>query len=478
MVAPTIASLLDEYLLVERPFAKRANGAADALYELRESYRDDLSALVEIAASHASLKQKNKVMVNFLQAILRPDIAMVLGEENSQTSVFKTKLHQLSQLFAPAYADIALKARLMLADFRRPRFHQRKGGIGQLLESICSAPPERRSFAMRNIVGISESMFDVLVTFVLPSEPCSVPAGIRQAAAEALILRSYRAYNVQNLKVDVDDDSSAPLLATWNFKFCKQEGDSPSTTPVTSPVPAFVAKQLSRGIASFDSADNLSRGHSSLEIFEMSHFAKGLMVAFGNWDEMEDRFDSVLEGYASCTNIPPGEDINVMTVLLRWDADLSAKGALSTNPTSNAVGDCGLSEAVSMRHFLRDPLSSEDLVSDALSNFCRAEPGRINMARRGGVRSITFIVVPPAGESTTYPGFFTFKTRDECKEDPIFRHIDPPMAFQLELARLSNYKITRFGYPARTVHVFFAQDKAVRKRRQGTPPTPKKRRNL
>jgi len=450
----TITALLDKYLEIERPFAKRANGAGDALYELRDSHRDDLSALVEIAASHENLKEKNKTMVLFLQALLRPNIAITLGEHNLQAAEFKTKLHQLSQLFPPEYADVALKARLMLADFRRPRFHQRKRVVGNRLDSLYAATPENRSSIIRNLVGLSESILDVLVTFVLPVEQGSVPSAIQKVAAEVQVLRSYRAYTVRNLFVEVDETGVVPLKASWEFRFCKDDSDSLLSLQAASKV------KMSSGMTSFDSADNLSFGQNNK--FENGPYRKGVLVAFSGWKDMEEHFDYFLKTYPDGPDVPPGRDVNVMTVLIRWDK------LPESFPSSSSDSDF-LDERIP-----RDQLASEEFVSASLSDFCAATTERSEMIRKAGVRAVTFIVVPPAGESTTYPGFYTFKARDGFKEDLIFRHIDPPMAFQLELARLSNFNITRFGYPARTLHVFYAQDKTAGKRRSGTPPIQKK----
>lgn len=456
VVAMSIAELVNVYLQVEWLFGRRVGKPEDALYELRDLHRSDLSALVEIAASHTSLSEKNSVMIRFLDYLLDPKIASILGEDNSQTSVTKARLHQLSQLLAPEYADIALKARLVLADLRRPRFYQRRKRVFELLTSITSCTEKERKMELQKIVSLSESMLDVLVTFVLPVEPGSVPVCIRKTATEVQILRSYRAYNVEDLKVTVTDANSAPLIATWRFRFSKRNCDQNSITSTREPVSGSTL--FSCGIASFDSADNLTDGSTgALEFVDNEPLREGILVAFSSWDEMEKQFDSVLESYEphSAPHIENG--VNVLTVVLRWDTEDELHAKLASVNSSS-----------------RHPLPSEESVSDALCTFCRANADRIKLARRGGIRSITFITVSPVGEVSTYPGFYTFKTRDNCKEDPIYRHIDPPMAFQLELGRLSNFQITRFGYPARSVHVFFAQDKLQGKRRGATPPVPKK----
>lgn len=59
-----------------------------------------------------------------------------------------------------------------------------------------------------------------------------------------------------------------------------------------------------------------------------------------------------------------------------------------------------------------------------------------------GFRRVTFIIA--CGEQA--PRYFTYRNTLDFQEDEVYRHVDPPLAFQLELRRLINYKVT-------TVHV-------------------------
>lgn len=53
------------------------------------------------------------------------------------------------------------------------------------------------------------------------------------------------------------------------------------------------------------------------------------------------------------------------------------------------------------------------------------------------VRRLTFVIGEGVG---TYPKYFTFRGSDYA-EDKTIRHIEPALAFQLELGRLSNFNI-------------------------------------
>lgn len=466
VLAPTAASLLDEYLDIEKLFfVRRTGGAGDALFELRDSNKNDLSAVVEVAASHVRLKEKNTALIKFLNTLTRPASASVLSDENVQTSEFKAKLHQLSQLYAPEYSDIALRARLILADLRKPHFDQRRISLGKLLQEIADSPPHIQNTEIQKMVSLSDSMLDVLVAFILPSKTNHVSAAVRRIATQVQLLRSYRAYEVSDLKVfSAERSGSDTLTATWRFRFSKRDDSNSASTALASGDKSTL--KMSRAIISFDSADNLSAATDRAgDVVEDEPFRLGVLAAFVNWGAMESEFDHILEQHSATVRSPSARDVNVMTVLLRWDDTASLKavtvdGQAPDSPKFGSHPEQGEST--------KDPYTSEAIVSHALSQFCRAKASRRDLAAKGGLKSVTFIVAPAASnESATYPGFYTFRVRDGFKEDPIFRHIDPPMAFQLELSRLSNFSITRFGYPMRSVHIFFAQGKA-KLRRQTT----------
>lgn len=464
VLATTVASILDEYLDIEKLFARRTGGAGDALFDLRDDNKKDLSAVVEVGASHVRLKEKNNALIGFLEALTRPAPAAVLAEDNAQTADFKARLHQLSQLYAPEYSDIALRARLMLADLRKPHFHQRRSSVGELLQAIASSQGQQQEEKICDMVTMGESILDVLLAFVLPADSNAVPLAVRKIAARVQVLRSYRAYEVSELSVSAGEQASmgSTLTATWRFSFIKPE-TSNSFQGATS-AKEMKHSQLTRGMQSFDSADNLSSAPGGeTSPLDDKNSRLGILAAFEDWSRMEDQFDVILDKHAKLLQSSAARNVNVFTVLIRWDSGplSSPSNSMGQMPDSPRLGGNGGDQGEGVR----DPFAYEAVVSRALSDFCRAKPCRRDLAAKAGLKSITFIVAPsPSSESVTYPGFYTFRVQDGFREDPIYRHIDPPMAFQLELSRLSNFSITRFGYPTRAAHVFFAQDKSKAKK--------------
>ena len=85
-----------------------------------------------------------------------------------------------------------------------------------------------------------------------------------------------------------------------------------------------------------------------------------------------------------------------------------------------------------------------DVAASRLAHFLHAHADAL---KAGGVRRVTFAVPPPGKRGTVVAGhgssFFTFRQRREWQEDRLMRHIEPSLAFQLDLKRLSNFNIAR-----------------------------------
>ncbi|CAG8448007.1 11827_t:CDS:2 [Ambispora gerdemannii] len=75
--------------------------------------------------------------------------------------------------------------------------------------------------------------------------------------------------------------------------------------------------------------------------------------------------------------------------------------------------------------------------------------------REHGIRRATIILF----RKGQYPGYLTFRESTGFTEDPTIRHIEPAMAYQLELSRLSNFDIKSCFTSNRQIHIYFAVGK-------------------
>ena len=100
---------------------------------------------------------------------------------------------------------------------------------------------------------------------------------------------------------------------------------------------------------------------------------------------------------------------------------------------------------------------NDNEVSEKLDTFCK---GRAKQLAEAMVRRITFIVLAPRAS----PRYFTFRARKDYNEDTIYRHLEPALAFQLELNRLKNYDLESVPTSNHKMHLYLGTAKVAKGR--------------
>jgi hypothetical protein len=148
----------------------------------------------------------------------------------------------------------------------------------------------------------------------------------------------------------------------------------------------------------------------------------GVMAGFQTMAELEEGFTPMLENLQT-NDEDSNEPINVVNVAL-------TKSALQADAADDAAIVKELTAFVLSR---RDELYAWQ------------------------IRRITFLIVLPE----VFPKFFTFRESNSYTEDAIYRHIDPALAFKLELGRLKNYSVRHCS--SAKFHMYNAVRKSVEK---------------
>jgi acetyl-CoA carboxylase/biotin carboxylase 1 len=92
---------------------------------------------------------------------------------------------------------------------------------------------------------------------------------------------------------------------------------------------------------------------------------------------------------------------------------------------------------------------SDEKVVESVSGI----PKRMSALLRDlNVRRVTFLFV----RMNQFPLFFTFRKDIDYGEDLVIRHIEPAMAYQLELRRMANFNIQPCFVDSRKIHVYHA----------------------
>jgi acetyl-CoA carboxylase/biotin carboxylase 1 len=101
----------------------------------------------------------------------------------------------------------------------------------------------------------------------------------------------------------------------------------------------------------------------------------------------------------------------------------------------------------------------DDHDDDALSahclEFCKA---RKQLLTQKLIRRITFIIL----FKQTFPKYFTFRSRDNFDvEDRIYRHLEPALAFQLEINRMKTYDLEALPTSDQKMHLYLGKAKVA-----------------
>ncbi|XP_074868764.1 acetyl-CoA carboxylase 2 isoform X2 [Carettochelys insculpta] len=99
--------------------------------------------------------------------------------------------------------------------------------------------------------------------------------------------------------------------------------------------------------------------------------------------------------------------------------------------------------------------SERPLFSEARLTLYEEEDSKKNVLVDCGLRRITFLIV----QQKEFPKFFTFRARDEFAEDRIYRHLEPALAFQLELNRMRNFDLTAIPCANHRMHLYLGAAK-------------------
>ena len=439
--------LLDSYYEVEKLFSSRNARDEDVVLKLREENKDDILQVVQTVLSHSRIGAKNNLVLAIMD-MYRPNLPNV----GNVGKYFKPSLRKLTELESRATAKVSLKAREVLIQCALPSLEERQSQMEHILRSSVvesrygetgweHREPDLDS--LREVVDSKYTVFDVLPQFFGHQDPW-----VSLAALEVYVRRAYRAYTVKS--VQYHSDAEPPYLISWDF-LLRKVGSSEFGMAVNSSVPSTPATP--------NVVDPFKRIAS---ISDMTFLAsrsgdeptrKGVIVPVQYLDEAEEYLGRALELF------PSSKDRKKSYGSLT--PELSAPNRRRTlsptrQPEQEFTAICNVA--------VRDAESYDD--KDILERINSIVEEYKNELTARKIRRLTFVCGHKDG---TYPGYFTFRS-PLYREDDSIRHIEPALAFQLELGRLSKFRIRPVFTENRNIHVYEAigkssdNDKSVDKR--------------
>ncbi|KAJ1904040.1 acetyl-coenzyme-A carboxylase, partial [Tieghemiomyces parasiticus] len=343
------------------------------------------------------------------QGVLDPDYAAVLK--------------RIADLRNRRTSKVSLRARELLVQCQLPSLEERTHQVERILrnattESIYGAGEAYRTpsyDAIKDLVTTNYHVFDVLLNFLHHENPW-----IQLAALEVYCRRSYEAYEI--LRMDYLTDQT-PFAVNWQFTL----SDGASSAPAASRSPSSGEASFNKRIASVSDLNYLVDRNAA----SPTPVRRGAMASFASFAEAEAHLASLLTAFPvqDHPTVPPAA---------------SATSTITTDPIGNVL-------YVSLKVPSSDPFDDEEWRGRLAGLTRRFAPD----LRARGIRRVTFLTLR-YGQT---PGYFTFRETADYAEDPTIRHIEPALAYQIELPRMANFDLKPVFVGNRHLHIYYAVGK-------------------
>lgn len=426
-------NLLNQYYEVEKLFSTRNNRDEDVVLKLREENKDDILKVVHTVLSHSRIGAKNNLILAILE-IYRPN----KPNAGNIAKYFKPSLRKLTDLESRATAKVSLKAREVLIQCALPSLEERESQMEHILRSSVVESRygetgwdhrEPNLNVLKEVVDSKFTVFDVLPKFFGYQDPW-----VSLAALEVYIRRAYRAYSLKS--IEYHNEYEPPYIVSWDFVL-RKVGHSEFGMPMANSFPSTPATPSAE-------SNPFKRVGS---ISEMSYLVgkginepsrKGVIVPVQYLDEAEEYLMRALELLPVV-----GAKKKPQNGLI---PDLAS--SQKQRPPPKRETEAELTAVCNVA--IRDIESSDD------NEILKRITGIVNeykeelLAR--SVRRVSFICGHRDG---SFPGYFTFRGPTYAEDESI-RHVEPALAFQLELGRLSKFRINPVFTENRNIHVYEA----------------------
>jgi acetyl-CoA carboxylase/biotin carboxylase 1 len=488
-----IQSLLKQYLAVESVF--QHPNYDKCINNLREIHIENMQEVLNIVFSHANFSNKNHLVIMLINLLFSKDPTL--------TDELTSSLQDLTKLNNPQNSKVALKARQVLIAFQQPPYEQRHNQMESMfLSAIDMYGHKLCQDSLQKLILSETSIFDVLHSFFFHQN-----VQVRQAALEVYVRRSYIAYELNSVQHYFL--SNGDCLVEFQLQL---PSNHPNRILSHMSLAAFNGFNILR---TPNSHHDLSLMFGDPLLFQRM----GIMAAFDNWEIAKNSFDEMISRYrtsasinklifnsthSSHDNSPNSTSSNVSPKAHHCDNTESNNNS-SPNMVKNIppVGIARSQQYESIASNMNSYVSPDKrklsdgsivikehhhhLTSQSVSNHLNTEDDSINilnifvgefvnfaqkpddetlaslfyefaqqkkhLLRSKHIRRLTFSVA----QKRQQPSYFTFRSRDDFKEDKIYRHLEPALAFQLEIYRLRSFYLELIPTSNLKMHLYLGK---------------------
>ncbi|TCD69094.1 acetyl-coenzyme-A carboxylase [Steccherinum ochraceum] len=407
----TIATLLARYEETEKLFG----GSIEArVLSLREQNKDSLDKVVSLVLSHIMAHRKGRLVMTILDHV--KDSGMTVSDPDSK---LYQVLQGLAALEARSSTQVSLKAREVLISCQMPSYEERKIQMEGILKTAVNSNfygEQDSGFKtptteiLRELVDSRYTVYDVLPTFFNFTNPW-----ITLAALEVYVRRAYKAYSLMSLDYeegDGADDGDSPHVLTWRFNL--GQSHSPPSTPTLGRLNDPPRRQASVSDLTY-----------MIDRHQKQPMRHGSIASFPNFEALSRGFNKVAD------TLPAFDPVEYRQ---RYGANSQPPNVLN----------------MALRIFDETEDMSDDEWYIKLAELVN---GRKGLLEKRGVRRLSILICRPG----LYPQYITMRDMDGTwSEEQAIRHIEPALAFQLELSRLSNYNLTPCFTESKQLHIYHA----------------------
>jgi len=472
-----VLALIDDYYRVELLFQR---GSFDkCLIKMRDSNKENVASVVNDALSYAAVANKNILVVKLLNRLTE--------HFNGLSDDITKTLENLALLSKQQNARVALRARQILIAANQPPYELRHNQVENIfLSSISSYSTEICQKILEKLIMSETLIFDVIPDFFYHSNPV-----VRMAAFEVYVRRAYIAYELNSVQHHTICNKTGIL----EFQFM---------LPYTHPNRLSQREYQIPCATSLPKVASVGEGLNAIDPSFLPPCQRmGIMAAFKEFSSFKEHFSSIMSCF---TNFSPPDSPITFDVRPASNSQHSSNQSASGNSFRfTKSGVCNESYASAMLQHQtssgnlykmnngynssgnRSPTNgynstNEDSTSQSSSNNCEEPIHILNISivtEKGvddetlsqqflkfvqskksdlfenGIRRITFLV----HKKKEMPKYFTYRARESFEEDRIYRHLEPALAFQLELNRMRNFDLVAVPTSNHRLHVYLGSAK-------------------
>ncbi|KAF7492692.1 hypothetical protein SSS_08750 [Sarcoptes scabiei] len=440
-----VQDLIRNYIEVEQHF--QLGHYDKCVTAMREKYKDDgMQKVVQIIFSHLSINRKNQLIIKLIDHLC--------GREPGITDELSSILNALTLLNKSENSKVALRARQVLISAHQPPYALRHNQMESIFLSAIDIYSHEFEPNVLNKLIISEtSIFDVLHQFFY--HPNCV---VRRAALEVYVRRAYISYEMISMQHSVIGIKQNPLSMSMNGVGFVSDSLYSSKGLFGSPL--SVGALGSAGISNRDpsipcaayhfllpnshpsSANQLLstsgsetgiglNGADDIPFFNHNNYRVGLIASFLNMEQLESHFHELFDLIAQVDDNLNGSDSAWSFV--NGDTESLDENTLAKRSVSSALLE--ESEPIYIMNItIRCEGQDDAALTKQFEEFCQQRSSELE---QHSIRRMTFVVC----DRYRFPRYFTYRYRDNFAEDKIYRHLEPALAFQLEINRLRNYDL-------------------------------------